>query len=494
MSGFVVLMVLDGWGVAPEGSGNAISRASTPSYDDLLSRWPNSTLKASGNAVGLPEGQMGNSEVGHMTIGAGRILLQPLSRMNEAVRTGQFADNEVISRAMDVPEGNRLHLIAMLSDGGVHSHQEHLFHMLKLARERGLEPWIHVVLDGRDTPPRSARPYFEALEGAIAEHGGRVATIAGRYFAMDRDNRWDRTRLEYDAIVSAEGPTRSNWEITLDDSYNDGKGDEFVVPVAIDGYGGLNDGDSVIMVNFRPDRIRQISEALTSPSFDGFDRASPPDISYTTMMTVSDGTVGEIVLPPITVTETLGEIVSLNGTQLRLAETEKYAHVTFFLNDGRREPYPGEERVLVPSPKVATYDMKPEMSASEVADNLIERLDAGHILIVVNFANPDMVGHTGDMEATIAAVEAVDSCLGRISSAVEERGGNIVLIADHGNAEQMFDDDDVRTAHSLNRVPCIVTGVEGELEDGELQDVAPTVLTLLGLDVPDGMTGRNLLH
>jgi len=494
VSEFVVLMILDGWGVAPEGSGNAISRASTPAFDGLISRWPNSTLKASGRAVGLPDGQMGNSEVGHLTIGAGRILHQPLSRMNEAVQARALGDNEALSKAMDLREGSDLHLIALLSDGGVHSHQKHLFYMLELAKERGIEPWVHVMLDGRDTPPRSARPYFEALDRAIADHGGRIATIAGRYFAMDRDDRWDRTELEYDAVVRAGGPVRTGWEDALGSSYADGKGDEFVVPVVVDGYDGLNDGDSVIMVNFRPDRIRQISEALTSPSFDGFERGPLPGIRYTTMMQVSDGTVGEIVLPSIPVTGTLGEIVSRHGTQLRLAETEKYAHVTFFLNDGRREPYPGEDRVLIPSPKVATYDLKPEMSASELADTLIERLDSGHILIVVNFANPDMVGHTGSMDATIAAVETVDACLGRIVKAVGERGGNIVLIADHGNAEQMLDEGDIRTAHSLNRVPCIVTGVGGRLSDGELKDIAPTVLTLLGLEIPDEMTGRCLLE
>ena len=493
VSNFIVLVILDGWGAAPDGPGNAISRASTPVFDGLISRWPSSTLEASGPAVGLPDGQMGNSEVGHMTIGAGRILLQPLTRMNEAVRSGVLDDNDAVARAMDVPEGSSLHLMAMLSDGGVHSHQEHLFHMLGLARRRGIEPWVHVMLDGRDTPPRSAGTYFEALGRAIAEHGGRIATIAGRYYAMDRDNRWDRTRLEYDAVVSAEGASRSGWEDTLGSSYADGKGDEFVVPVVIDGYHGLNGGDSVIMVNFRPDRIRQISEALTSPSFDGFER-EPPDIRYTMMMEVSDGTVGDIVLPPIPVAGTLGEVVSLHGTQLRLAETEKYAHVTFFLNDGRREPYPGEDRVLIPSPGVATYDLKPEMCAGEVADALVERLDPGHMLIVVNFANPDMVGHTGDMKATIAAVEAVDACLGRVHRAVEERGGRLVIIADHGNAEQMLDDGDVRTAHSLNRVPCIITGVDGRLDDGGLRDVAPTVLTLLGLEIPEGMTGRSLLH
>jgi len=493
VSKFVVLVILDGWGVAPDGPGNAISRASTPVFDGLMSRWPSSTLEASGPAVGLPDGQMGNSEVGHMTIGAGRILLQPLSRMNEAVRSGGLEDSDAIARALDVPEGSSLHLMAMLSDGGVHSNQEHLFHMLGLARKRGIEPWIHVMLDGRDTPPRSAGTYFEALDRAITEHGGRIATIAGRYYAMDRDDRWDRTRLEYDAVVRAEGVPGSGWATALDSSYSEDKGDEFVVPVVIDGYPGLNDGDSVLMVNFRPDRIRQISEALTSPVFDGFERG-PLDIRYTTMMEVSDGTVGDIVLPPIPVTGTLGEVVSRHGTQLRLAETEKYAHVTFFLNAGRREPYPGEDRVLIPSPKVATYDLKPEMSADEVADALVERLDPGHMLIVVNFANPDMVGHTGDVDATIRAVEAVDACLGRVHHAVEGRGGRLIIIADHGNAEQMRDNGDVRTAHSLNRVPCIVTGVDGRLDDGGLRDVAPTVLALLGLEIPDGMTGRGLLH
>ncbi|MCI0496704.1 MAG: 2,3-bisphosphoglycerate-independent phosphoglycerate mutase [Thermoplasmata archaeon] len=481
--------------MAPPGEGNAISLANTPAYNHLAMRWPNGALVACGPAVGLPRDQMGNSEVGHMTIGAGRILMQPLSRVNEAITTHDLDVAPAIRTILDDRDGG-LHLLCLLSDGGVHSHQDHLFHLMSLAHDRGIDPWLHIFLDGRDTPPRSAPLYLRGLEARMRLHGGRVATMAGRYYAMDRDTRWDRTRRAYDAIVHGKGIPAPHWSRALEAAYSTGEMDEFVIPTVMEGYTGMDDGDRVLMCNFRPDRIRQISEALTAPGFTGFDVADRPVIRFSSLMFISKAVNGGVALPPVEVENTLGEVVSWRGRQLRISETEKYAHVTFFLNNGRIDPFPGEDRVLVPSPKVETYDRMPEMSSAEVTAALMGKLDEDYILYVVNFANPDMVGHSGNVPATVKAIEAVDGCLGRIAEAVLARGGDLLITADHGNADQMMEHGEVRTAHSLNKVPFIAAGPDCECRrarDGELSDIAPTVLALLGLDIPSEMTGRPLL-
>lgn len=493
---FVVLVILDGWGEAPPGEGNAIALARTPNFDSMRRAWPHSSLRASGPAVGLPKGQMGNSEVGHLTIGAGRVLPQPLTRVNEAIRSRELERTEAISGILDPASGGALHLMGLLSDGGVHSHQDHLYHMMELAHRNGTEPWLHVFLDGRDTPPKSAPLFLRGLEAKIRLYGGRIATLAGRYYAMDRDNRWDRTKRAYDAIVWAQGIPVPHWSRTLEAAYSTGETDEFVLPTVIKGYPGMSDGDRVLMCNFRPDRIRQISEALTAPDFDRFEVAGRPDIRFASLMHISDEVGGAVALPPQEVGNTLGEVVSRYGGQLRLAETEKYAHVTFFLNNGRHDPFPGEDRILVPSPKVETYDRKPEMSAFEVTDMLLAHLERDYILYIVNYANPDMVGHTGSVEATIRAVEAVDECLGRVLESVLALGGALIITADHGNAEHMVEHGEIRTAHSLNLVPFIAAGpaVRGQsARDGELADLAPTVLDLLDIPIPQEMTGTRLL-
>ncbi|HBT48260.1 MAG TPA: 2,3-bisphosphoglycerate-independent phosphoglycerate mutase [Peptococcaceae bacterium] len=502
----LMLTILDGWGYSDEQRGNAVALARLPNFRRLWKEFPHTLLAASGEAVGLPKGQMGNSEVGHLNIGAGRIVYQELTRISRAIADGSFFKNRVLLEALDrVKErGGALHLFGLLSDGGVHSHLEHLYALLELAARRGVERvFIHAFLDGRDVPPACAGQYIEAVEEECRRKGrGAIATIMGRYYAMDRDRRWERTEKAYRALVLGEGPRFGSAREALESSYRRNITDEFVEPSVIMGDGGplatVQDGDGIIFYNFRADRARQISRAFVDDDFPYFERpGGKPDVGFV-CFTQYDATIqAPVAFPPQDLKDTLGEVVSRAGLkQLRIAETEKYAHVTFFFNGGVEEPFPNEDRLLVPSPKVATYDQRPEMSAYEVTEEVLKRLDA-YDVIVLNFANPDMVGHTGDLQAAIRALEAVDECLGRLAAAMEARRAPFIVTADHGNAEEMLDPDgEPHTAHTSNPVPFILVHEgyrQARLAEGSLQDVAPTVLTLLGLARPEAMTGRNLI-
>jgi len=499
----VVLCVLDGWGHRAETEHNAIALAETPVWDRLTAARPYGLLATAGIAVGLPEGQMGNSEVGHMTIGAGRVILQDLPRIDDAVADGSLASNpallSLIRRLQE--SGGRCHLMGLVSPGGVHSHRDHIAAIARTVSGAGVPVAIHAFLDGRDVPPRSAAgdlPTFEAALGDLPNV--RIATVAGRYYAMDRDRRWERTARAYDAVVSGQGRPAESALDAISASYAEDTGDEFVEPAAIAGYEGMADGDGLIMANFRADRARQIVTALLDPAFDGFARTRRVRFAAACGMCSYSETLDRLadtLFPPLAVADHLGEIVSRAGLrQLRVAETEKYAHVTFFLNGGEEKELAGEERVLVPSPKVATYDLKPEMSAPAVTDRLEEALAGGRFdLIVVNYANTDMVGHSGNLGAAMAAVAAVDRCLGRLARAVEEADGALLITADHGNAERMRGADGTtpHTAHTDGPVPAVLVGAPGlALGDGALSDVAPTVLDLMGLPAPAAMTGRSL--
>ena len=507
----LVLIVLDGWGLRRDKANNAIAMARTPVYNGLLARYPHAQLVASGEAVGLPAGQMGNSEVGHMNMGAGRIVYQDLTRIDKSIRDGELLENAVLSAAMDRCAGDRhaLHLIGLVSDGGVHSHQRHLHALIEMAaRRRVTRVFVHVITDGRDTSPTGGERYVAQLEAAMQRHGvGRIATVVGRYYAMDRDKRWERTKLAYDAMVQGQAESRSPAALpSIRASYEAGVTDEFIRPVVIVGsdgqpVGSIADQDSVVCFNFRADRVRQITRAIALDAFDGFERPNRPRVHYTTM-TVYDRTFTlPVVFEPQTFSGNLADVLVEHGrTNLRLAETEKYAHVTYFFNCGREEPYAHEDRILVPSQKVATYDLKPEMSAPGIADALVHDLGArAHEVVICNFANADMVGHTGDVPATIAAVETLDACLGRIVEALKSAGGRAIVTADHGNAEQMWDDElnAPHTAHTSNPVPVILYGDEfigRRLKDGTLRDVAPTMLGLLGIPGSREMTGGSLIE
>ena len=499
----VVLCVLDGWGHRTETEHNAIALAETPVWDRLTAARPYGLLATAGAAVGLPEGQMGNSEVGHMTIGAGRVILQDLPRIDAAVADGSLARNpSLLSLVRRLQEsGGRCHLMGLVSPGGVHSHQGHIVALARIVSGAGVPVAIHAFLDGRDVPPRSALgnlPMFEAALGDLPNV--RIATVAGRYYAMDRDRRWERTARAYDAVVSAQGRPAASAIEAVRASYADDIGDEFVEPAVIAGYPGMADGDGLIMANFRADRARQIMTALLDPDFDGLERARRVRFAATCGMcsySESLDRLADTLFPPLQVTDHLGQVVSRAGLrQLRVAETEKYAHVTFFLNGGEEREMPGEERMLVPSPRVATYDLEPEMSAAAVTDRAVDAVAGGRFdLIVVNYANTDMVGHSGNLDAAMAAVAAVDRCLGRLSDAVEAAGGALLITADHGNAERMRGADGTtpHTAHTDGPVPAVLVGAPGMgLGDGTLSDIAPTVLDLMGLPVPAAMTGRSL--
>ncbi len=506
---FLVLIIMDGWGLKESESGNAISLAHTPNVNELCRKFPWTRLASSGEAVGLPENQMGNSEVGHLNLGAGRIVFQDMLRISNSIEDGSFYRNEVFLTVLQkVKENNStLHLMGLLSDGGVHSHNTHLYALLNLAKIAGLSKVsVHAILDGRDTPPMSAAKYLEELEREIASLGtGQVASIAGRYYSMDRDRRWDRTEKAYRAYVYGEGERAGSSLAALGAAYQRAETDEFVSPtVILNEYGHpsslINNGDGLIFFNFRSDRARQISRTLVDKDFQDFARGASPTFPYYVCFTEYDPRLKvPVAFPSEYLSGTLGEVISRAGfKQLRVAETEKYAHVTYFFNGGREEAYPGEDRIMVPSPRVPTYDFKPEMSAPEVTDEVLKALGTDkYMLIVVNYANADMVGHTGKLEAAIRAVEAVDREIGRVISRVLQKGGMAIVTSDHGNAEKMLDEEEkYHTAHTSNDTPFILVSSQTEYSlplRGKLADVAPTILKLLSLPVSLEMSGLSLI-
>ena len=498
----LILMILDGFGIAPE-KGNAIKAANKPNIDKLFAENPVTQIGASGMDVGLPDGQMGNSEVGHTNMGAGRIVYQELTRITKTINEDKLKENEAIVNAMDkaLENGTALHLMGLLSSGGVHSHITHLYGILELAKKKGLENvYIHTFLDGRDVPPSSAAEFMDELLAKTKEIGvGKVATVSGRYYAMDRDNNWDRVEKTYAAMVYGEGEKAKCPVCAVKNSYDKGVTDEFVVPVVVDGGAQVKPNDSVIFFNFRPDRAREITRTFVDPDFKGFERKNGFFPVNFVCMTQYDATMPnvDVAFKPQTLKNTLGEYVSNKGmTQLRIAETEKYAHVTFFFNGGVEKQYEGEDRILVKSPAVATYDLQPEMSAYEVTDKLVPAIESGkYDMIILNYANCDMVGHTGVFEAAVKAVEAVDTCVGRVVEAIKKMGGVALITADHGNADKMVDaDGSPFTAHTTNPVPFCVVGYDCQLrEGGRLADIAPTMLQIMGLEQPAEMDGVSLI-
>ena len=494
------LIIMDGFGLAPAADDNAVTLAKTPVLDGLFRDYAHTTLSASGLDVGLPAGQMGNSEVGHTNIGGGRVVFQDLPRISRAIEDGSFFRNEAYNKAMDdcLKNGASLHLYGLLSDGGVHSHIDHLYALLQMAKDKGLHRvYIHCFLDGRDVSPTSGKGFVQALADKCAALGvGKIATVMGRYYAMDRDKRWERVQMAYDAMVYGEGNHNADPVDAVAQSYANNVTDEFMEPVVCDSDGTISDNDSVIFFNYRPDRAREITRAIVDPDFDGFQREFFPTTYVCN--TEYDASMPNVLVawPRIAVKNGLGEYLSSMGmTQLRIAETEKYAHVTFFFNGGSETVFPGEDRVLVPSPKVATYDKQPEMSAAEVTDKCVERIESGaYDVIILNFANCDMVGHTGVLEAAIKAVETVDTCVGRVVEATLKMGGIAMVTADHGNAEDMKQPDgSPMTAHTTNLVPFILCGAGTELRPGRLADIAPTILDVMGLACPEEMDGKTLI-
>nr|WP_288723234.1 2,3-bisphosphoglycerate-independent phosphoglycerate mutase [uncultured Sellimonas sp.] len=504
-----VLMILDGYGLNDKAEGNAVAEAKTPVMDKLMAECPFVKGNASGMAVGLPDGQMGNSEVGHLNMGAGRIVYQDLTKITKAIQDGDFFENDALLAACaNVKDhDSALHMFGLVSDGGVHSHNTHIYGLLELAKRQGISKvYVHCFLDGRDTPPASGKDYVQELSDKMKEIGvGEVASVMGRYYAMDRDNRWDRVELAYKALVKGEGNTAASGVEAVQNSYDDGKTDEFVIPAVVvkDGkpVATIKDNDSVIFFNFRPDRAREITRVFCADDFDGFDRGERIKTTYV-CFTEYDVTIPNklIAFHKTEITNTFGEFLAANNmTQARIAETEKYAHVTFFFNGGVEEPNKGEDRILVKSPKVATYDLKPEMSAYEVCDKLVEAIKSGkYDVIIINFANPDMVGHTGVEAAAIKAIEAVDECVGKTVDAIKEVDGQMFICADHGNAEQLIDEEtgEPFTAHTTNQVPFIIVNADpsyGLRENGCLADIAPTLIEMMGMEQPKEMTGKSLL-
>ncbi|HEY4583256.1 MAG TPA: 2,3-bisphosphoglycerate-independent phosphoglycerate mutase [Lysobacter sp.] len=500
----VVLLILDGWGHREDPTDNALAQADLPNWNALVAACPNTLIHTEGRHVGLPDGQMGNSEVGHMNLGAGRIVYQDLTRVDAAIEDGGFFDNAELRAACEGAKasGGVLHVMGLLSPGGVHSHENHIFAMLELAHRLGVpRVAVHAFLDGRDMPPQSAEPSLLALQALCARLGNAfIATVSGRYFAMDRDKRWDRVRRAWDAMVEAHAAhTADDATIALREAYARGETDEFVAPTVITGHAPMRDGDAVVFMNFRADRARQLTAAFVSPTFDGF-AARRPRLSRFVCLTEYDARLpAPVAFGPDDLRNTLGEVLAANGlTQLRIAETEKYAHVTFFFSGGREDEYPGETRILVPSPQVATYDLQPEMSCPEVTDRLCAAIRSGVVDVAIcNIANPDMVGHTGVISAAIKAAEAVDTALGAIRAAVADAGGALLVTADHGNLEMMRDAStgQPHTAHTVGPVPFVYCGPRAATlrSGGALRDVAPTVLDLLGVDPPVEMTGTSLL-
>ena len=503
-----MLMILDGFGVNENSEGNAVKLAKIPNINEIMKQYPNTIIHTSGLDVGLPEGQMGNSEVGHTNIGAGRIVYQELTRITKSIEDGDFFSNQELVSAIENCKKNnsKLHVLGLLSDGGVHSHIRHLFAILELAKRKDFEEvYVHCFLDGRDTPPASADGYIAELEEKMKEKGvGKIATISGRFYAMDRDKRWERVKEAYDALVNGEGHRFASATSAIENSYQKEIFDEFVKPSVIckndEPVATIGENDSVIFFNFRPDRAREITRTIVDPDFDGFER------KYFKTYFVTFTNYDETLLPYVHIAfkkeeikNTLGEYISKLGlTQLRIAETEKYAHVTFFFNGGEEKQYEGEDRILIPSPKVETYDMKPEMSAGEVTDKVVDAINSKkYNVIILNYANPDMVGHTGSLEATIKALEFLDGCVKRVVDAIENNDGTLLITADHGNAEQMIDykTGELHTAHTTNPVPLVLIGREDvKLKEGRLADLAPTMLDLMNLAKPAEMTGESLIE
>ena len=503
-----MLMILDGFGVNENSEGNAVKLAKIPNINEIMKQYPNTIIHTSGLDVGLPEGQMGNSEVGHTNIGAGRIVYQELTRITKSIEDGDFFSNQELVSAIENCKKNnsKLHVLGLLSDGGVHSHMRHLFAILELAKRKDFEDvYVHCFLDGRDTPPASADGYIAELEEKMKEKGvGKIATISGRFYAMDRDKRWERVKEAYDALVNGEGHRFASATAAIENSYQKEIFDEFVKPSVIckndEPVATIGENDSVIFFNFRPDRAREITRTIVDSDFDGFER------KYFKTYFVTFTNYDETLLPYVHIAfkkeeikNTLGEYISKLGlTQLRIAETEKYAHVTFFFNGGEEKQYEGEDRILIPSPKVETYDMKPEMSAGEVTDKVVDAINSKkYDVIILNYANPDMVGHTGSLEATIKALEFLDGCVKRVVDAIENNDGTLLITADHGNAEQMIDykTGELHTAHTTNPVPLVLIGREDvKLKEGRLADLAPTMLDLMNLEKPAEMTGESLIE
>ncbi|MCQ6264276.1 2,3-bisphosphoglycerate-independent phosphoglycerate mutase [Fictibacillus sp. WQ 8-8] len=504
----VALIILDGFACRSEEKGNAVAHAKKPNFDRYWETYPHNHLTACGEAVGLPPGQMGNSEVGHLNIGAGRIVYQSLTRVNLSIKEGDFYENPTFIEAMDEvkKKGTNLHIFGLLSDGGIHSHIDHIFALLETAKKQGVENvYLHGFLDGRDVPPQSAKGYIEQTLKKMDELGlGQIATLSGRYYSMDRDKRWDRVEKSYRAMVYGEGPDYTDPIEVVEDSYKNEIYDEFVLPSVLKKEDGspvatIQDGDAIIFCNFRPDRAIQISQVFTNEDFRGFDRGDhfPKDIHFVCLTNFSETVKGDVAFKPTNLDNTLGEVLSQqNYKQLRIAETEKYPHVTFFFSGGREAEFDGETRILIDSPKVATYDLKPEMSAYEVTDALVKEIEAeNHDAIILNFANPDMVGHSGKLEPTVKAIEAVDECLGKVVDAILAKDGYAIITADHGNADEVITmEGKPMTAHTTNPVPVIVTKKDIQLRDGgKLADLAPTFLTLLGGQQPKEMTGETLI-
>ena len=499
------LFILDGWGYSETSKSNAIAAANTPNWDKLWQTRPHSLIQTSGMAVGLPEGQMGNSEVGHMNLGAGRTVYQNFTRIGKAIDEGSFFENEALANAVDtaVKADKAVHILGLLSAGGVHSHHEQIMAMSEMAVKRGAKKvYVHGFTDGRDTPPRSAQTPIAELEAKLAELGtGRIATLTGRYFAMDRDNRWERVETAYNAIVSGQADYQADTaEQAILAAYDRDQNDEFVPATVIGDAVTVEDGDAIVFANFRPDRARQITRAFTDADFSGFTRQAIPKLgAFVTFTEYASDIKASVAYPPLALSNTLGEVLAkLGKTQLRIAETEKYAHVTFFFNGGEEALFEGEERALIPSPDVATYDLKPEMSAPEVTDKLVEVISAGtYDTIICNFANGDMVGHSGIFEAAVKAVEAVDACIGRVLEALEVNGGACLITADHGNVEQMLSDDGTQplTSHTIEPVPLVLVSPDASLsiKGGALSDIAPTLLEMMEIEAPSEMTGKSLL-
>ena len=503
----VMLLILDGWGYRrPVTSDNAIENGNTPNWHNLIENYPNCLIETSGLAVGLPDGQMGNSEVGHMNLGAGRVVMQDLPRIDQAVADGSIAENKVLLELENVlkDNGRVCHVMGLMSPGGVHSHQDHIVALCKSLSNKGIKVYVHAFLDGRDTPPSSAKGFVADFEEAISGlNNVKIATISGRFYAMDRDKRWDRVELAYNAMVLAEGKVFASAAEAITASYSEGVTDEFVVPCVIGDYKGMENGDAVLMANYRADRAREILYALADNEFNGFSRKKVPVLSMAVGMaeySVDHNRFMKTLFGPEALHNIFGQVIAEHGlTQLRIAETEKYAHVTFFFNGGEEKEFNGEERILVPSPKVATYDLKPEMSVYEVTDNLVNAIENKKFdVIICNFANGDMVGHTGKMDAILKAVAAVDECLGRVMKAIKDVDGVLLVTADHGNAEKMIDEKtgEPYTAHTVGKVQAVLYNDNHQvksLQDGKLADIAPTLLELLGIKQPEEMSGKSLI-